>query len=375
MSAFTDRCDELEQQRGQLESALHRTLAQVAEQTVVETDVSGDPYDELIQQLSEIESLQSSLAANRMRIGELVTRLTEIGADSDQLHSEMRKIADELEPIFTEIGSVAFAVYRDNPLVDQEYADIFAPLLEIHEALKDIDGQISVIESEPEERQFLEKVVFRGKVVLLKNRRATREAAARKLYRKVGREIVNTGFINAIADPSLTQSVEPYLEQMKQTRSREQDVLNLADERDELASELETLGATKRPQRRIDEIDEEIEAIGEERVLTLARLGRLLVDNGREILPPSTKEWVAEAVKQKEELAGLESRLARIEAAVEVENLNAELDQLRDGVRKRQGHVERLAGEIKDLEARIVLVVKERKKKEALRGAAEELLK
>ncbi len=62
MSAFTDRFEELEQRRAELELELHRSLAKVAEQTVLETDVSGEPYEELVQQLSEIESLRSGLA-------------------------------------------------------------------------------------------------------------------------------------------------------------------------------------------------------------------------------------------------------------------------------------------------------------------------
>ena len=98
MSAFTDRFEELEQRRVELESQLHRSLAKVAEQAVLETDIAGEPYEELVQQLSEIESLRSSLAANRTRIGELVTRLTEIGADSDHFPRVQNKISQEIGP-------------------------------------------------------------------------------------------------------------------------------------------------------------------------------------------------------------------------------------------------------------------------------------
>ncbi len=357
MSAYTDKREEIQSELSFLEERLRAQLA-AAGQAIVESDVvSGDethddpPHVSLIASDAQIQARLRELQETRDRIVEIGSRLAEIKQAEDELEKRRKELGAELEPHYQAIGENAFRVYRNNPLVDQEYADIFTPVQEAHEEIRQTRADLEQAESELENKPFLEKMVVRGRIIVLRNRLSLRENQIARLYRDAGRQIAATDFITTIGDPELERAAAPFLEKTEEIHRIEDMSIALNDEREALQSELTTLGVERRSASRLSDIDRGIQAAEAERKESLIAVANAV----REAAPDA---GLGDEVRTElESVAAIErdrddarDRLERVEAAIQIERLLGEKDQLEATIGRKRSQIEKLRTDIEGLE-------------------------
>lgn len=322
----------------------------------------------------EVAEQVQAVAAARDRIGEVGDRLLAVKERTSEIQSEIRRLSENMDPIYEEIGGIAFDVYRGNPLVDQEYADIFSALIEVYSELSGINAAVADQQALLEAKPFLEKMVIRGRIALLKNRRTTREGSFRRLVRGAGRDIMETAFVDEIGDPKLTAAAEPYRDRLKGARERESDLVVAEEERHALNEELEKLGAAKRPHKKLEELEEDLLTLTRTRDAILVELARAARDIPKEDLPPKCRTLFTKARKLDRRLDALAVISDRVQAALDVERLEGDTNRLATEIARKETRQAELKKEIaalkrekKDTDLRL-------EAKRQAQGSAEELL-
>ena len=335
--------------------------------TAAETAETAEREAALSEQYAATESLRDRIKTIEKRLAKLQERET-------TLRAELRELSQDLDPIYAEIGRIAFDVYRMNPLVDQEYANLFSPLVEVHSEISGIDASIAEQQALLDDKPFLEKMVIRGKIALLKNRRATREGTLRRLIRGAGRDVMRTAFVDEIADPALTEAAEPFRDRMKQTRDREDELDTLEEQRVSLRKELAELGVEKRPAKRIKELDEELAVLDAEREAVRATLAANVLSRSPDGLPQEVTLLFSQATNLAERLDQLNATAARLEAALNVERLEREAEMVKSELNRKEQRQAEIKREITAIKKRVKEIDEELEASRSAMGPADELL-
>lgn len=376
MSAFSEKRTEVRAEYAELTKKLHSRLAQ-AGQKIIESDVlpSEEPYATLTARDREISERIDELRRTHDRIVAVGQRMADIKRAREELEQRHKEIGNELAPHYQTIGENAFRVFRDNPLIDQEYADVFTPLLDAHEEIRQTRADLSRAESELAEKPFLEKMVQRGRIIVLRNRLAMRENHLERLYREAGKQISATNFITTIGDPQLDEAAAPFLDLMDESQRIEREIGSLDDERSALQEEISNLGVAHRPATRIKELDEEITVAEAQRSESLADIATAAKGSDLENeLSPEARSALDEAKATEETRNEAQEKLDRLDAALRVEQLSGDLDQIDSSIDRKRKQIASLTTDIEELERQKTGIEEQVKEAEAKRGSVEELL-
>ncbi|MFP4114598.1 MAG: hypothetical protein ACLFUA_09510 [Spirochaetales bacterium] len=377
MSAFTEKRAEVQAEYAALTRTLNDRLADAGNAIAASHALPNEePYATLLARNDELSARIAERRATHDRIVAIGERLQEISSARSELQKRHKEIGAELDPHYRTIGENAFRVFRDNPLVDQEYAEIFTPLLDAHEELKQIRADLDTVESQVSEKPFLEKMVLRGRLIVLRNRLSMRETQLERLHREAGKQISATAFMTTIGDPELDRTAGPFLDLMDESQRLEHEIAALDDERSALENELEKLGVGKRPATRLREIDEQIADSERERADALAAIARSAA--GSDLVSEMSSDVqdalavVAEAEREREETR---ARLERLDAALEAERLAGDVDQIETSIARKRSQIETLQKEIAELESRKDGLQARVHDAEQKRGSVENLLR
>ncbi|MFW5688959.1 MAG: hypothetical protein ACOC1U_05230 [Spirochaetota bacterium] len=376
MSAFTDKRTSVERKIVELSRTLHKDLAE-AGRRLVESGLlpSEEPYASLTRRERELSDEIEERTRTRDRIVAIGERLAEIETKRKELEDRIKEIGTGLEPHYRVIGENAFRVFRDNPLIDQEYADIFTPLLDANEEMRQMRSELTSAEGELAEKPFLEKMVLRGRIIVLRNRLALRENQIERLYRDAGKQISATDFITTIGDPELDEAAAPLLELIDESNRLEGEVTALGEERDALQRELSKLGVERRPASRINQLKEEIGALQEERRGAHAEIA--MAAKGSDLLEQAdaeTKELLRSIAATENEKRAAEERIGRLDAAIRAERLAGDIDQIETSIGRKRSQIATLTGDIEELERKRAGLETQIREEERARGPVEELL-
>jgi len=376
MSAFTDKRAQVQAELTSLTSQLHDRLAQAGAALIESGELpQEEPYLSLAEREQHASDEIAELTQTRERIVSIGERLAEIDRMVDEVEKRGKEIAAELDPHYQTIGEHAFRVFRDNPLIDQEYADIFTPVLNAAEELRQTRSELEQAEAELSEKPFLEKMVLRGRIIVLRNRVALRETQLDRLYRDSGRQIAATDFITTIGDPALDQAAAPFLDLLEESQRKEREIGALSDERAALRDELKTLGVDRRPGSRLNELDAAIEEAESRRaevrasIATAANGADIAGSLGEEIQQSFESIGSIEAAQE-----AARERLKRLDAAIRIEQLASEIDQIDSGADRKRQQVASLTADIDELERRKAGLEAQVAEAKQTRGPVEELL-
>ncbi len=375
MSQFGEQAEALREQQDSLRAELHAVLADAGSHLLEKpAQIPGADLAQPREREREVTEQVQAVEAARDRIGEVEDRLLAVKERTTEIQSEIRRLSENMDPIYEEIGGIAFDVYRGNPLVDQEYADIFSALVEVNSELSGIDGAIADQQALLETKPFLEKMVIRGRIALLKNRRTTRDGSFRRLVRRAGRDIMGTVFIDEIGDPKLTAAAEPYRDRLRDARERESDLATAEEERSALNEELEKLGATKRPHKKREELEEDLLTLTRTRDAIRVELAGAARTIPKEDLPPKCRSLFTKAGKIERRLEALAVISDRVQAALDVERLERDTDRLAVEIQRKETRQAELKKEIAALKREKKDSDLSLEEKRQAQGSAEELL-
>lgn len=337
MSQFEERTRSAEERLERLRADQQEILAEAGAHLLEAPDALTDAAAaERAARARELEEQYHATDSLKTRIIAIDERLLKLQEDEAALRDGIRELSQDLDPIYEEIGRIAFNIYRGNPLVDQEYADIFSPMVEVNGEIAGIDAAVNEQQALLDDKPFLEKMVIRGRMALLKSRRTTREGTLKRLIRKAGQAIMKTAFVDEIADPTLSAAAEPFRERVQKTRQHEEELDSVQADRSRLREELESLGVEKRPRKRLDELDAEMEQIRRQLDTERAAIARAVMKDP----PAGLAEGVlllfsraGDLADQLSEAAGLYERL---QAALKVEELERSSQSLGAEIQRKE---------------------------------------
>lgn len=290
------------------------------------------------------------------RMSGIDARQTEIREEMKQLQEEHDQLDKGLDPIYEQIGAVAFRLFREHPLVDASYSGAFEDLARYHDQIRSIDTELEQIGAgnEGSNRKLLEKVGLKSREFLLRNRRSIKENQLPRLLVKAGRELVDGDFVDAMGDEELNRVSQPY----RDVRARQADIRasldELSGESGRLVDEFNAVSGGRKLASARRRREEEIETSRTRLNEVLAAIGRVAEDAEVEALSDEV-----EAIRQEESRAAhFRTLIARLEAGREVLRVQKELDTL-------VARQEKAAGQIRELERQIESLEQEQKARKA----------
>lgn len=370
MSTLQKTKSAVEREIHELERELSAQLAAVGEQALADQCVpSPEPFPGFLNDEQTLAERIGLLIERKDRARDIIERLAELEAQKRASEAEHKQLLKELEPLFAPIGEQAFAIYRDNPLVDEAYAEIFAPLVEQAESIRQSEREVEQLSREENDRPFLERVVSRGKLALSKNRLNVRETQMQRLYAKAGKQVASTEFISTIGAPSLDQVAAPYLDRMEAINRLEDDLRAVEDELERLSAELEQVCEGVRSKGCVQDLEQLISETMNQRNELLTTIGESIAGySGDESLSQQVTTAVQGVETTRTQIAEKRAFIARIDAALEVERLEDQIDSVERSIERKKNQIEEIQSAVAHLEEERTSLEAHKHEQEAARG-------
>ncbi len=336
--------------------------------------LSDEKFSEVVENAGKLTQELTERKNAIERIREIDRKIDETNATIDDTRTAEKEINQDLGPVYEAIGEKAYSVYRANALTDTEYDEAFEEPAKLTEELIQIDHDLLRHQSELESKPILEKMVVRGKIVLLKNRKAARQSALPRAYRKTGELIAASGFIESVKNPSLNDTAAPYFEAAERLEALREKRERLTTEIAELETELEALGVEKKVNRRVHELETRIGEIQSELNECFRRIGELyLSDDAAEIYPEIKEhaERIKTCIEQNRENEAL---IDKLNAAIQIRIITDDVARMQNQIAGHQRQIEESNAKIAEFESSIESSEKEKKRLIKVRGPEEGLL-
>jgi|GEM_PF-7111498 len=377
MDDYRTKITALEREIEENEAAIDKGYGSIGEQLHRKHDqlLSGKQFKELQEELKNLSREIDASSKEVSRIQSIQKRQEENREKSTAAHEEIKQLQKEAAGLYEDIGRAAFAVYKENPFIDQTFVDIFSDLVRNQEDLAEIENDLARFESELAEKSFLDKMVAKGKVALLRNRQAAKENNVPRLLRKAGEEVCNTNFVHVVDNEELTKSVEPYTDLNAKIEKVEKRITAISSDQDELAGELEQMCGNKKPGRRISELEQAIESYRDSLGVTYGELGRTFVSQLKKDaeIPADIQPIVEKNKKLDRENNNKSRHIDRLNAAIQIQRLTRDISDMQGRIESLEEQIQHSQSRIAELQNMMDQADKEKKQLEKTRGAVEKL--
>lgn len=377
-SEISARMRELDAETQRIDATIHNRQLEIGE-TLLDAEWESNPSSRVQNQLSTAQRLRhelDDLKITRNRLDEAQRRKDEIDKERKELNRRISKEMSEVEPHFEEIGRLAFDVYRNNPVVDSSAEEIFSPLLEKFNQIKNADRDVARLEDERKRgRNPVGQLVKGSKLVLERSRQQLRKSGMSSLYSAAGREVCTSGLIDRLDDPKLHEAGERFFEARRHIETAEAKLQELSQEEENLDMERTTLLNGKGVNERRAELMTMQRNREHELEHALKDLGRsYAVAKSRPRVTPGVSETVEELEKLYEARKTLERKHKRLDAALGVVDLDQEREEKDTQIQRLQEERDRLDQRIEEIRQEIADEEERRKRLVKTRGKIEDLL-
>jgi chromosome segregation ATPase len=361
---------EIETKQRSIQDLLYKTGQYLFENYKKDTRLKAqDDYDaakKLGEQIDEYSSVKK-------RIGEIENRLSDIKEEIGEVGTEIENIERTNSPLYEKLGEAAFLRFKKDPQEFSGYRDVFAQIEDQSDEIGAIERDIDKLQEPERDRKFFEKIADKGQLAYLKGVRMVRSKTLPKLYAQTGRELVKTDFLDTTTDEDLLKIADPFLKNRSKLQNLEDRRNRLGAEEEELHTELQQLGVDKRADRRIEELDRNIEAAEEKLRSRLTNIGTAVrSDTPSSIADDSSyKDFISSITENEKKIENYRQNIAKLEAAIEADNLARQIERMKETIEDHKRRIEESKREIGNLEKRIEEAEQEKTKQEEIRGPEE----
>jgi chromosome segregation ATPase len=354
MNELNGRLDDLRGEIASLAQTLRSLRAECGARALANPNLSDSkPISALRKEHDRIDAQAAEIAESRGRIDAISARFDELSSQRQSLERERREVTGDLNPLYEQVGEAAFEVYRGNPLIDEECAEIFATAVERTQAIKEFEAELEQLQGETDHATFFDRVRTRGRIAILKNRISSTRSGMRSVFRSAGRGIVETDFIASMGDPKLSAAVEPFREVTAKVHRVNERIASIESEREALSAEMDTLSALGRVRKRLKELSDDEKQLVDKQIEVQARVceevEKLLSGDQGETLKKEDLGPIDAVGKTKTKLDELEALQARLRAALDAEVIADQIAAVEKDVARREEQIERLQKEIEVL--------------------------
>jgi len=362
----TDRLQQNEINRQDLFKGLGKHLSTLEASSFLKTKLES-AYKKII-------ALNRELPEQRQRISRVVrntARHNEISKLLKDSKEELKSLEKESSTICRNIGEAAYLSFKKTPDPGKYYLELFSDLAAHNQAIEKIEDDLDQHHYDKRTRPLLKKIVDRGRAALLSSSKSAKMMALPGLYRKAGEKLCESELGEEAADKAFARLMEPYLKNRRQAGKIESRNQEFLAEQERLWQELKALGAEKRHQKLVKELEKTTRHIEEELEQFHGELGKLYCKDH----PPSVvgDEYIEESLKKSDRLDkeknSTKKHIKRLNAALKIERVDEEVNSKKSRIETLEAEIRDRSEQVKELAAGIENLAKEKKTLEKARGS------
>lgn len=330
-------------------------------------EIPRGPLREPYEKLQELYEQREVRRKELKKISKSASRFDVVVPEFESLKRREVELLKQGEGLFDEIGREVYRIYEEDLWRDEAFAPAIS---EIGEKRREIEQMERSAEIRNSKRKSLPRRILQtGRRMYLKSGSALKKRGLERSYSVLGREVCTAAGDGRLSDSALLKVVEPYSATMVQLSEVQTQRGKLERERDRLQEELAGLKAS-RPQSRINGLEKDLVRLEDELTVTQVELGKGFAKGsgkGKDI-PEAVKRSLSE-IKALEELRlKEEKRKERVQASLEIEELERNVERMRRKIQSLEGEISRRQSDIEEIKKNLSEMGKERGRLETIRG-------
>lgn len=377
MQDYSKKIDELKTAVSRNDDTIDKQLTLLGERLVavsseqVEGSALEAEYTTAVELLKEKSEHQEKID----KITDCRSRLERIALDMKDNRSAVKEQNELMEPHLEEIGRVAYEVFKQRRDEAEKFYPIFADLVETEAKINGIEQDVEVDQEEPQPG-FFGKIRRTGKRLFKEGVVRTKRRYLERQYRPAGSRLVESDFHESFPSIELEKVMEPVLAVKARLSELQNEYRELEERHDEVEDSLREIVSmipNKAPvvmlEKRISELDETLAD-------TYRRMGVIYRDSGLAgtIGGPKFEGSLKIIRHLLERNESYEHLIRRLEAAVEVKNLEERKGDAESRIRGKEDSIRRLQEEMAGIRDEIDQIEIEMKTMADIRGSEETLL-
>jgi len=305
------------------------------------------------------------------RLTKLVSQLEELDERLRAKKEEMKTATREMEPRFAEIGHLAFEGSAGDADGIEPFRKEVGQLRAIETEIRDHNRELSKTGASRENDGILGQALLSGKRLYLQGLIRTKNMRAEALYRQLGKDICESEAITELDSSAYVDVLEFLLKFKDEQAKLDTQTTALTNKRDRIEKEIETLAGGERARRFGSRLESE-QTQGELSLL-LRELGVKYSEGNYEkaITGRKVKGHLDAIRDMSKEIAVLESKRERIQAALRIEAIDREVAGKRSKIRSLEETIRKCNDEMDVLSAKITALDEERSRLVEVRGSEE----
>ena len=312
MRDYTKRIRELTRSRRQAADACEEQRREIGNKlATLASDERPEGSQEYFASIASLNAQLAGVNGKLARMDSILARQDEIESRIDELRRGSDQIETELAPVFEQIGSVAFRLFREHPLIDTTYSAAFEELARYQDEVRAVEREVEQLRASIEgNKGFVERVILQGRDILLRNRLSSKENRLPAVLRRTGAQLSSTDFVVQMDDPELNQVADQLIVARERQAALSSEIERLKDEHAELSKELDQLTGGRRLAKARSELDETGAEIQQELAKVYLSLGTFAESRSIPAVAEQTEALHAAGA----EVARLDALLSRLEA-------------------------------------------------------------
>jgi chromosome segregation ATPase len=342
-------------------------------------DAAELPDPEMKELHGRIQELRRQLPDSRQQVKKILQTV----AGNETLEREIRdrklqigELGRTNQEICESIGRAAYQAYKTVPVSGSAYEELFASLEKQEKGLAELEEEQETLQGHGKEGKFFRIFRETGRSVYVKGLLSLRRKAVVKTYHEVGKQICGSSrFKDELEDRRLLEALAPYEANQRKITTLQRELDGLLGEQEKKWSELKTLGAYRSHQKRVREIESEIQRIEVRLQDDFEALGTLRRNRQSGKLQDAEAATLIHQMKEiEQDTRRKKKRIERLKAALQIDSLQNQLGNLADRVSRLEGDIEARRREIETLRAQISAGEMEIQRLQRIRGSRQSLL-
>lgn len=314
-------------------------------------------------------TLRDKLPLERQRVRQIlqqVKRNEELKTRARAAGTTIADLRRGNEAVSEEVGRAVFAMYGSLPL-SEEIDKVFQELVRGVAELANVEREHQSILDTQEQGNVLKRLKEKGRAVYYQSMLAMKRKALSKNFRQAGLAICESVLDIKIDDPALKRILTPMLENKEEIARQEKKLTGIKKEQESIWAGLKEQGAEKNHQRKLRELEKNIQGLELNLEEALEELGEKYLQKPIKALAENQEIKQSQILinQAKRDIGKYERQIMRVEAALRIIELDEEINE-------QAGRVEDLEVRIKGLQKDIIEL---RNKTAQLGDDREQLLK
>jgi chromosome segregation ATPase len=370
---------------GDLQKAIAKNSAEIRENqkklgeylSYKEAEILPDPAMKELH--GRIQELRRQLPESRQQVKKILQTV----AGNEALEREIRAKRQQIgaltknnEEICQSIGRAAYLAYQSLPDPGKENEQLFESLEKQEQGLAELEAEQEALQERGRGGKFFKIFRESGRSVYLKGLLSLRRKAVEKTYHELGGKICDSPELKAkLEGARLRETLVPYEANERKIGAVQRELDRLLEDQGKKWSDLKSLGAHRSHQKRVREIESEIQSIEAKMQDGFEALGTLFRNKrNTELQDPEAAGLIRRMLETEQDTRKKEKRIERLRAALQIDSLENQLGTLADRISRLEGDIELRRREVETLGRQIAAGQKEIQRLQKIRGSEHSLI-